>query len=359
MDRTEPSFAPLELEPRGPLAMAARLWRSGQNRNATIVVKATLTLVAKGVAALTEPEPVLADDVWSAGGVLLALNELAPYLPGADILLTADAHAPTPTPIRRARARLLVKRGQERLVDKTLFVLGDLAATGEIVPFVRIGLAYDRAVGGRDNPLGRAQPGVIDPSRPEAPAGFGPIPGSWPVRARLRGKADTRALEASIAELPTDLDAAYFHAAPPDQRVERLVGDETIELTGMHPRHEKFETRLPALRASLLVGGESVPLRLDTLRIDLSNERCYLLWRAIVPLEDEALKAIGTIERRDPVARAAAVRAVMATGPLDSERAPPRCRSRPPTPRFACGCGHRRPRRAGDLENPANHRRLS
>jgi uncharacterized protein YjbI with pentapeptide repeats len=96
------------------------------------------------------------------------------------------------------------------------------------------------------------------------------------VRARLLGRLDARGLDAADAEIPEGIDWRWFHAAPLDQQIGLLRGDEWIILDGMHPTLGRFQTRLPGAvaRAQWRLrghgGAEMTPVELhaDTLIID-------------------------------------------------------------------------------------------
>ncbi len=122
----------------------------------------------------------------------------------------------------------------------------------------------------------------------------------WPSRRRLLGRTPHKALEGPILEIPDDFDWSYFQAAPPDQRVEALVGDEWLVLAGLHPTLAALRTRLPGARAVALVHGLSafgvtegqpLDLVLDTLHVDGDRQSCSLVWRRSFPLAEEAALA--------------------------------------------------------------------
>jgi hypothetical protein len=108
------------------------------------------------------------------------------------------------------------------------------------------------------------------------------------------GHVERAALEARILEIPIDFDWRYFQAAPEDQRINRLQGDEWVMLENLHLRHRRLRTRLPAAVAvSRLYGAEragvvgQVPLMPDMLHIEPDRDRCTLVWRGSCPLSDE------------------------------------------------------------------------
>src|SRR6185437_345862 len=223
-----------------------------------------------------------------------------PYLSRADVLLTGHAHAPRGSSPEIMPVRLCVQDSAHPLLDKLVMV----RQKGGIK---QVPLVYERAYGGAgwpDNPLGvgatadSGEPSVIDPFDEKRRAGFGPIGPAWPERKRLLGGRLRPSFDgAAVVDLPEDLDWDYFQAAPADQRVGFLRGDEWITLDGMHPEHPRLRTCLPGARGLGLVYGlgpwgvaEGQPLALhaDMLRIDADEEHCTLTFRATFPVTDVA-----------------------------------------------------------------------
>ena len=214
-------------------------------------------------------------------------------------------------------------------IHKTLTVLGprawrrepsgDLRAT---VPtsFIRVPIAYEYAFGGansRTNPVGRGidvedLPQVEDPRRfinsPHdaiAPAGFGPLAASWQPRADRVGSYDDRWPHDRWPWFPENFDYSYFNAAPPDQQVEGFLrGDEDLAFENLHPQQGLFRSRLPGRRARCFLDEgtmygrnrfREVPLNLDTLWIDLNQQKMVLVWRGHVPVRTIKLKEVEQI----------------------------------------------------------------
>jgi hypothetical protein len=171
-------------------------------------------------------------------------------------------------------------------------------------------LVYERAYGGPghvENPLGvgilrssggrRSLPNVLHPDPPPAtpvnPPGLAPISVLWPARRRLLGQTPQKVLEQPIAAIPDDLDDVYFQAAPADQRIDYLDGDEWIVLEGLHPAWPNLRMGLPSARGVARVyrpDGSSPALALwaDTLLLDGDTERCSVTWRGSFPVPSEA-----------------------------------------------------------------------
>jgi hypothetical protein len=282
------------------VACGARLWRAGGKRRLTVVVKATFMMVPGDAMQLVAPLEVQpadrhADD--SPDRSLFAAGELAPYLPRGEVCLVGHAYAPRPSPELSVRLAVV---GHRPLVDKTLYVYGermwlDDGQVTQPVPFTRIPLRYERThrgiAGYEENPIGlpylagQPVPNVIDPADPEAPAGFGPIPSSWPSRVRLLRGLDPAFVECAEPELPDAFAWSYFHAAPPDQRCSFFEGREWIVLDGLHPEHAHIESRLPGGRAAARIydtestAHTELSLNADTLWIDGDRGLVCVLWR--------------------------------------------------------------------------------
>lgn len=290
-------------------AAAAIAFRHAGRLHVTVIVKATFAFAPDAEMPRVEPQPIFRDEVphdAPARSVRFA-SDLTPCRPRAEVLLTGHAHAPPSGPVRTLPVRLAVFRGDRALLDKTL-VAQDPAG------FTRLPLVYERAYGGPgfvENPAGTgvapgsAAPNLVDPARPKRAAGFAPIARDWPVRARLLGATRRDPLDAAIAQIPDTLDWAYFQAAPPDQQIDSLRGDEWIVLEGLHPSRPRSRMRLPDARGRARLHGlsafgvsEGQPLELtaDTLHIDADTQRCTLVWRRNLPLaNDAALEALRVV----------------------------------------------------------------
>ncbi len=291
------------------VACGVRVWSTAGKTRATVVVKATFFLVRGGPMRLVNPAPILLGDQHHEGSVdrsVLAPSDVAPYLPRAEVLFSGHAYAPTPSPFVPVRLAIV---GSRPLVDKTLHVFGErMWVDGEQmtapVPFTRIPVRYERAYRGHDgddNPVGMAKgPGlpvhnIIDPSDPEAPAGFGAIAPYWPSRRRLLRNLDPAIALGPEPALPDTFAWTFFHTAPADQRCSFFEGNEWLVLEGLHAEHPRFESQLPGAHArARLYSLEStshreVSLTADTLWIDGDRSMCCLLWRGNFEVEADTL----------------------------------------------------------------------
>lgn len=252
-----------------PKAVAATIaWRHAGQLFVTVVVKGSFMLVPGGAARLVEPEPIARNDVPDAGGVALrTAGDLAPYAPLADVWLTGHAPAP-PLGSESPHVALDLIRDGELLLHKGL----DLSPEVETAP-----------------------------SRQLRIVGMGPLSKDWPIRRRLLGSLDPRLLEGLLIEIPNSFNWNYFQAAPLDQRIDRIRGDEELTLTGMCSEHPEFVTWLPGCRAvarlyapmGSLRAGRPVPLTGSTFCIDVDRQHCSVVWRGYFPVS--GLDALGRI----------------------------------------------------------------
>lgn len=298
---------PVQVEASGPITSAVIASRLRGQLHLTIIVKATFAFVPDGDMTLAEPEPLVVDEQRyenHPARSVRATTDLVPYLRAADVVLTGRAHAPRGERVRHQSVRLAVFRDEAPLLDKTLHVFGDRKAGGEPEPFESMPIRLERAYGGpgcTDNPLGVGFPGngpllhnVVDPADPRGVASFGPISRAFHARKSLLRPDDRAALEKPVLDLWEGFDWGYFQAAPPEQRVPFLRGDEWIVLEGLDPEHASLRSRLPGVRATAhtlgLAGPDTVSavaLHADTLRIDADRRSCSLVWRAMAPVVNE------------------------------------------------------------------------
>jgi uncharacterized protein YjbI with pentapeptide repeats len=98
--------------------------------------------------------------------------------------------------------------------------------------------------------------------------------------------------------LPVDFDLSHFNAAPLDQQVDGyLRGDEPLRFRNLHPEHPDYRSRLPGQRARCFLNEKpdrfrEVHLNLDTLWVDLDQEKLILVWRGLASVESQKLKEI-------------------------------------------------------------------
>ena len=254
-------------------------------------------------------------------------SDWVPYKPCGEFLAVGTAHCPPGKPVDSFQVRM-----QVGAASKSLDVIGDRVwqktfvghkKPGPASPVKKVPLSYAHAWGGleyRYNPVGRgyqtdAMPNLEVPgdhalkySAEAQPAGFGPIPAAWPQRSeKLRGP-DGQWERHRWPWLPDNFDYTFFNAASPDQWIERFFkGDESLQFENMHPEHAVYSTRLPGVRARCFVAKQlgdfdlqapivcEVPLSLDTLWVDMDQEKMSLVWRGRTPVRSVKLRDVESL----------------------------------------------------------------
>lgn len=291
-----------------------------------VVVKASFDLVPGEPARLRSEAATLLGDVFAGDEpdtALLHADDFAISKPEVDVLLEGTAYAPGGSATAMQISMRL--RGAGGAIDRAIAVFGDRVWQGgalqlgqsEPAPFQSIPITYQRAFGGAgfaDNPNGLGYRGaagadgvrrlpnfeqmgelVASPSDTPAPQSFSGIHPLWPARAALLGTYDKAWFETRWPYFPADLDPRAFQAAPPEQRLPFVRGDEAYELGGVHPAHARLRGELPGLRARVFIqrtpegGGtfEEVPVRLDTVTFTPDDDALHLLFRGSVEVTDD------------------------------------------------------------------------
>lgn len=281
----------------------------------TVVVKATFTLDAAGAPTLAaEQDPPSGDVPWPDEPAtpdqppsLRYASDFAVFKPATDVLLVGHAYSTTPA---SGVALVELRVGELR---RRIAVFGDRSwgAEHKPAPFDRMPLRWERALGGPTsdaNPVGRGyKTGLMLPNleRPEAlmrskgdtpaPACFAPVSPTWKSRVSKLGTYDTSWLKTRWPYFPADFDWTHFNAAPPEQQVPYLRGDEPYSVSGVRPGGATIAGKLPSLRPrafaqrTAAAGNEfgEVLLRLDTLWLDADANKMVLVWRGLLDVADE------------------------------------------------------------------------
>jgi uncharacterized protein YjbI with pentapeptide repeats len=298
--------------------------------SAVLLVKGTFELVRQKPAVLVEEQAGLDGDERDPLGkeAIRRPTDFAFPKPHCDLLLTGSAYAPAGT--RAETLRVLFSVGEWQ---KSLRVVGDRVVKESLldsvpakpVPFQSMPLSYARSYGGEGyklNPdgrghsrtalpgggVGRVLPNIVHEDELTStsagrlgPVGFGPLPEVWPQRMDKARKAtyDATWMKTLWPGFPRDFDFTYFNAAPEDQQLRRaLRGDETYRVDGCLPDYPRFVGSLPGLRVRWFVNQQveartkffEVPLRLDTLWIDMEARRLQLTWRGAVPVRSKGMQ---------------------------------------------------------------------
>jgi len=254
-------------------------------------------------------------------------SDWVPYKPFGEFMAVGTAYSPSRT--GSVAYQVVMQVGS---ASKSLDVTGDRVwntsllgrhSPGPASPVKAVPLDYAHAWGGPKypyNPVGRgfrtdAMPNLEVPgdhalkyTAEAQPAGFAPIPPSWPQRSsKLRGP-DGQWRRHRWPWLPEQFDYTFFNAAPPDQWIDGFFrGDESLQFDNMHPEHAVYTTRLPGMRARCFVtkrqGDDDsqpaslceVPLSLDTLWVDMDQEKLALVWRGRTPVRSVKLPDVESL----------------------------------------------------------------
>jgi hypothetical protein len=330
-----------------PVFGAEQRFYNGHQYN-LLVTKCTFSLIpGKPLKPLLEQPDMVFNDLnegdrdWAT---LRYPSDLIPFKPKVDVLVVGSAAPEGSVPSTVWLANLRIGEWQ-----KTLKLTGPRAwsrtalsdwTLSEPQPTTAVPLLYERAYGGtvgsheqpkdffEANPLGCGYVGdgktlsaenrlsapqieyLDDPLR--APnqgirvAGFAPLPDYFDSRSRWSGTWDKTWEQTVAPNIPLDMDLRYWNTAPGDQQLDRLNGDERVELIGLLPEG-RVEFVLPAYRprAILYRADEDTDTRelvLDTLHIDLDARRVTLRWSNLIDFDDGIVRVhLLTPEARIPV----------------------------------------------------------
>jgi hypothetical protein len=260
-----------------PLRVGSLRWQPRPGAHAlTVICKATFELRAEESPLAAQQDPPWEADISREGGAgsLRAASDLVPFKRAADVLVVGRAHAPRGQAVASLVARMSV---------------GTLSKALEV----------------------RAEQGWFV-------AGLGPLAPTSPSRVAMLGKyaAAWEHQSWNTRPLPDDVNGAFFNAAPVDQQLAELRGDELIALEHLHPVHARLVTRLARVvpRATARRDNDQVQevrLRCDTLTIDADRGRATLVWRGVVLIAHEAEQGLVAVTAE--VAETVAVDDVEAT----------------------------------------------
>ena len=287
----------------------------------TLVAKGTFKLVAGGEAKLAEEQAEFAGDVpyegdeSDNGGPKAEADLIAPMKPKTDFIVVGHCHVPGGQPLPHCQVSAAIGAHVHYLN-----VFGDRQwlPDGRLLgpePFTSMPLRYERSYGGPgfpENPVGQgfvpvvspegrsvhALPNIEDPRTPVTrpgshtfPAGFGVLARTWRFRASKLGTYNDDYVKTRWPGLPLDFDWTHYCSAHPALQIHPYAkGDEALVFSNLHPEHARYECTLPGLRVRGFLDvpqGEAialheVPLHLDTVSVDLTNETLTMLWRGVV-----------------------------------------------------------------------------
>jgi hypothetical protein len=330
-----------------PVFGAEQRFYNGHQYN-LLVTKCTFSLIpGKPLKPLLEQPELVFNDLnegdrdWAT---VRYPSDLIPFKPKVDILLVGSAMPERSIPSKAWLANIQIGQWQ-----KTLKINGPRAWTrttlgvwdlSEPDPTSAVPLLYELAYGGTvgtheqpqdyfdANPLGCGYIGddrkmreakllrapqieyLEDaskvPNKNIRVAGFAPVPDYFESRSRLSGTWDKTWEKTTAPNIPLDMDLRFWNTAPEDQQLEKLKGDERVELVGLLPEG-RVTFDLPAYRprAILYRSDEDTDTRelvLDTLHIDLDARRVTLRWSNLVDFDDGVVRIhMLTPEARIPV----------------------------------------------------------
>jgi uncharacterized protein YjbI with pentapeptide repeats len=310
---------------RTPFVLVTIPWQVSPPKDSlTVFVKGTFDLVPGAPARRRAESDLPTGDVHHDDDPARSLayaSDFAVFKPKADVLLRGSAHRGA---MGIAQVSFSFGRPGNQF-ERRIAVFGErrwraglgAAEPGSPEPFDAIPLVYERSFGGPRfdaNPLGVGHaasggeparlPNLEDPARlvtaprdTPPPACFAPIPITWKERRSKLGTYGTRWLEARWPYFPEDFEWSYFQAAPREQQLAYLSGDEPFEIVGMHRDHPTLRGSLPGLRPRCAIeetreaGGalRELALRLDTASFDVEAMRLDLVWRGVIEVSgDEA-----------------------------------------------------------------------
>lgn len=281
----------------------------------------------------TTPEPYDPEQPLS----LRFEDDLAPFKPNADVLVTGSSYAPGGKPAHAWVAGVRVGQVAKRLLvtGPRVWVHAPLVGwtLGDPEPARHVRLSYDRAFGGvakkgdteqahACNPIGRgfANPSTADKSRPlPAPSllspgsrpptlgktasveGFSPIHRSWQPRLAKAGTFDEAWATTRRPRMPEDFDSGFYNCAHPDLIYPGYPrGGEQVRLENLCRGYDLVAFDLPQIVIGVAITDRSgfrygSAARLDTVHIDTDQMKLWLVWRATLPLMNDGVQQIEAV----------------------------------------------------------------
>jgi uncharacterized protein YjbI with pentapeptide repeats len=319
-----------------PFLFAAKVTsRNPPEPDMVLIVRAKFRLVPGAPLSLPEGLSVLAqgsltgdvfeDDDTDQTGACLYPSDFADFKPQADVLLRGTCHTPGGDRMTECPVHFGVGGWSKilRVVGHRIWMDGIVGPTmSDHVPFTRMPIDDRHSFGGPEypqNPVGRgyktrelpnieaADDVISSRSDRPVPAGFGPIsPHRAERRVKLGKNYGGSYRKKRAPYYADDFDWSFFNAAPPDQRIPYLRGDEELLFQNLHPTAAVLRSRLPALRIRAFAredGGlmHEVPMNLDTLFVDLDEGAIHLVWRGLCPVKKDDLSDQTVLIAQEPL----------------------------------------------------------
>lgn len=287
-------------------------WNADGYEAVLAVIKATYTIDDQGgVSADCDQAPVRFADEYFGAPAESSLRyeaDIALFKPAADVVVNGTAHSPDGAPV--ARMIVGVRVGP---IARQLVVTGDryrdrLSST-EAEPFISKPVIYERALHGRQNPVGRGGSGTTQhsgyPMLPNIetrdrgstasadPAGFGAIARHWWPRTSYAGTYDDEWMADRMPFLPLNFDHRFFQCAASGMQTSYLRGGEPVELVNLSPAGPlRFILQVPKVSLLLRYDDRRAELTAvaDTLLIEPDASRAEVTLRAQIPSDGDALK---------------------------------------------------------------------
>ena len=235
----------------------------------------------------------------------------------SEFVVYGKCHAPAGKTVTGALVRAKVGT-----LEKSLAVMGERVwersgfgmRASEPSPFSTLDLNYINAFGGdgfANNPIGKGMP-PLDATQPHflphieipespvtfigdrpQPAGLAPLDFTWPQRMSKAGTYDDAWLKTRFPGYAADMDWSIFNTAQPDQWLPNYFsGDESFEITGMHPDKPVVRGQLPAcavrcfvtLMSDASLALREVPTRAETLVLFPGSERAIVMFRGVTEI---------------------------------------------------------------------------
>ncbi len=288
----------------------------------TVVAKGSCTLSAEGELLRDAEALSLSGDLFHGddlGASLAYPSDLAYAKARAEVVVDGFAYPSEPG---GAVGAVSLRFGEQ--IARDITVTGERrwshgpqgTRPSEPEPFDRIRMCYENAFGGpasAANPVGRGAardeplPNLEDPTqllgapgdrpRPACLAAVSPL---WKRRSSRLGTYGRSWLANRWPHFAEDLDPDYFQAAPPQQQLKRLRGDELFEITGMRPDGKPLKGALPGYGVRCFaMGGHGEPvevaMRLDTVVFDTEQLRLSLVWRGQLAIHAEHAPEVETL----------------------------------------------------------------
>lgn len=306
-----------------------------------VVLKATFDIIPGAQPVLaSRPSPVLVSaDYCDAdeGKRMRSDDDIAPFKPRTDILVTATSYPPRDGPSNEWLAGISIGKLQKRILvtgprswthsTRGGWTLEPPQSTDSVA------LRYEHAFGGvvrrnnledpyPENPIGCGfvdvdnidtslpvvAPTILTPDAP-LPAlgerypveGLSAIHRAWQPRLSKAGTYDEVWAKTRHPNLPEDFDFAFYNCAHPDLIYSGyLTGGEEVRLERLCRDHEVLLFRLPSQvvgvaltdKAGYRYGG---PARLDTVHIDTERLKLFLVFRATFPLLGDGVALIEAV----------------------------------------------------------------